>query len=106
MQFGNYTDKGMKKNTTYLSSTAAISVKHSSRFISVQNFHWKLQHTILRVIKMRKWKHVTVEEDPSYFFRRKSDSTANRITLANFYTSDLVCQWKLLAQRAAQSGPH
>jgi len=105
MKFGNYTDKGMKKNTTYLSSTAVISVKHSSRFISVHNFHWKLQHVILRV--MRKWKHVTVEDDPSYSFRKKSDSTANRITPANFfYTGDLVCQWKLLAQHAAQSGPH
>jgi len=92
----------MKKTTIYLSSTAAISVKHSSRFISAHNFHWKLQHAILR--RMRKWKHVTEEEDPSYFFRRKSDSTANKITPADFiYTGDLVCQWNVLAQHAAQS---
>jgi len=53
---------------------------------------------------MRKLKHVTVEEDPNYFFRRKSDSAANRITPANFfYTGDLVCEWKLLAQHGAQS---
>jgi len=90
----------MKKTTTYLSSTAAISVKHSSRFISVDNFALKLEHEILR--GMRKLKHMTVEEDPNYFFRRKSDSAANRITPANFfYTGDLVCQWKLLAQHAA-----
>jgi len=49
-----------------------------------------LEHKILR--GMRKLKHVTVE-DPSYFFRRKSDPTANRITPVNFfYICDLVCQ--------------
>jgi len=48
---------------------------------------------------MRKLKHVTVEEDPNYFFCRKSDLAANRITPANFfYTGDLVCQWKLPAR--------
>jgi len=48
MTFGNYTDKGMKKTTTYLPSPVAISVKHSSRFLSVHNFRRKLEHAILR----------------------------------------------------------